>query len=73
MDNETITYLQKCTCETHLAKTYVDRLSNLNVNALFELLFSDSSCTPAYIAAKKGFGKFHSYDEHRVILSFSYY
>ncbi|CAF4811660.1 unnamed protein product, partial [Rotaria sp. Silwood1] len=52
-DDENITYLRTCTCESHLAKTYADRLFSFNVDTLFELLFGDNSFTRAFHNAHK--------------------
>ncbi|CAF1135138.1 unnamed protein product [Rotaria sp. Silwood1] len=45
LDDENITYLRTCTCESHPGKTYADKLFSFNVDTLFELLFGDNSFT----------------------------
>lgn len=53
LDDEQRTYLSSCGCETHLTKTYADRSFTLNVDTLFELLFSDNSFTRNFHNAQK--------------------
>jgi hypothetical protein len=54
---EQTTYLTICPCETHLARTYADRLLSYNVNTLFELTFGNNSFTRAYHDSQKLIGK----------------
>lgn len=37
-----------CPCESHLSRTYVDRLFNLNVQTIYEKSFEDNDFTRAY-------------------------
>ncbi|CAF2519216.1 unnamed protein product [Rotaria sp. Silwood2] len=53
LDDENVTHLRTCTCETHLGKTFADRLFSFNVDTLFELLFGDNSFTRAFHSAQK--------------------
>ncbi|CAF3859320.1 unnamed protein product [Rotaria magnacalcarata] len=48
-----IIYAQTCPCETHLSKTFADRIFLCDIDALFELVFGDNSFTHAYHDSQK--------------------
>ncbi|CAF5177326.1 unnamed protein product, partial [Rotaria magnacalcarata] len=48
-----IIYAQTCPCETHLSKTFADRIFLCDIDALFELVFGDNPFTHAYHDSQK--------------------
>lgn len=53
LDDENANYISSCNCESHLTRTYADRSFTLNVDTLFQLLFSDNSFTQNFHNAQK--------------------
>ncbi len=54
---DTATYLSKCPCETHLARTYAERVLLYPVDQLFELIFGNNSFTRAFHESQKLIGR----------------
>ncbi|CAF0932319.1 unnamed protein product [Adineta ricciae] len=52
-ENEVEPFLPSCTCETHYAKTFADRLFNYNVDTLFEYLTGDNEFNRNFHSTQK--------------------
>ncbi|CAF0794972.1 unnamed protein product [Adineta steineri] len=52
-DTEQVTYVSACPCETHLARTIIDRSYSYDVDKLYEFIFEDSEVSRAYHESQK--------------------